>query len=294
MSLELLTLAWRADLPNGSDKLVLLALADFANGDAQAWPSNDTLAAKCSRSEQTVRDALRRLARDGHVTREERSGRTTRFIVHPRFTPPEIHEGSENCEGSENQQGYGNSEGSEDPHPTPPESWGATPPNIQPGPLPISRPEPFIEPPIEPSLNRSDGARRDRVPKTIDPAWRPKVLSETMAGNVEHWSAERLEREREKFVNHHGEKRTVSPDWDARWRTWLLNGLDYEEKSRERSAGAHVPSCRATERHQPPPNPRFAAAARRVLRSGAGCDLDAGGDRLGDAEAGGPALADRS
>ena len=151
--------AWQTDLAQGSDKLVLLALADFANdASGEAWPSNETLAAKCSRSEQAVRDALRRLVAAGHLTRIDRSGRTALLLVHPiAATPPEIQGGFEFHKGSENDS------------PTPPENQGGTPPEIHRGPLPKPRPKPsrtIIETSAEPPS-------RARVVATTLPEWIP-------------------------------------------------------------------------------------------------------------------------
>jgi hypothetical protein len=159
MSIEAFRLAWQTDLPHGSDKLVLLALADYASDKGEAWPSNSTIGTKCSRSEQTVRDALRRLAEAGHVTRIDRAGQTSIYRIHPIVTPPNIQGGSENHKGSE----YHN------PHPS--QDLGGTPPKTQGGPLPISRPKPSIEPPMNPQVEPSISTRANRPDF---PDWLPR------------------------------------------------------------------------------------------------------------------------
>jgi hypothetical protein len=159
MSIDLMKRAWRVDLPQGSDKLVLVALADFANTSGEAWPSNATLADMCSRGETAIRDALHRLVSQGHVTRRPRSGQTAMFIVHPLLTPPHIRGGSEIDRGSEID--------------TP------TPPHIRGGPLPISEGDPSLFPnpnPQEPPMNPQEEPpkKRAREIATEIPDWIPR------------------------------------------------------------------------------------------------------------------------
>lgn len=155
MSWALVRRAWAADLPNGSDKLVLLALADFANGDDRAWPANSTLARKCSRAETAVRDALRRLVAAGHLTRIDRAGDTTMFVVHPICTPPQ------------NEEGFGNGEGFGNDDPTPPQNEEGTPSDIGRGPLPKPEPEPVIEPVKERSVKPTSARASVQLPDWI-------------------------------------------------------------------------------------------------------------------------------
>lgn len=89
-----MNLAWKTDLPH-ADKLVLLALADNANDEGLCWPSVQTLERKCGMSESTVHRAISRLEEGGHVTVNQRPGRSSYYTVHPRqddtpvtVTPP--------------------------------------------------------------------------------------------------------------------------------------------------------------------------------------------------------------
>lgn len=83
MSIKLMTYAWETDLA-ANDKLVLLALADWANDEGLCWPSVAKLCSKTRASERTVQCIIKRLVEAGHVTRQERTGRGCRYIVHPR------------------------------------------------------------------------------------------------------------------------------------------------------------------------------------------------------------------
>lgn len=55
-----------------SEKLVLLALANYANEDMACWPSHETLAVDTELSERTVYAALKELESKGIVARERR------------------------------------------------------------------------------------------------------------------------------------------------------------------------------------------------------------------------------
>lgn len=78
-----MTAAWAATLCD-SDKLVLLALADWADDDGLCWPSIKKLAVKCSKSERTVQRAISALAEGGHLTRQEVVGKGCKYNLHPR------------------------------------------------------------------------------------------------------------------------------------------------------------------------------------------------------------------
>ncbi|NIJ32792.1 helix-turn-helix domain-containing protein [Sphingomonas oligoaromativorans] len=157
MSIALMRAAWQAHLPNGSDKLVLVAMADFANESGEAWPSIPTLAKMCSRGETAVREALQRLVTGGHLTRRVRQGQSSRFEVHPRANPSRF------------------------PDPlgirTPSEIDTPTPPDFRTPPLPISEGDPsrFPDPNHqEPPLNHhNEPPKGTGAAKTVIPDWIP-------------------------------------------------------------------------------------------------------------------------
>lgn len=69
MSIKLMTSAW--DLPlTGNKKLVLMALADFANDQGKCWPCIATIATKTGASESTVKRLVKELISDGYVKKE--------------------------------------------------------------------------------------------------------------------------------------------------------------------------------------------------------------------------------
>ncbi len=81
MSIELMTQAWKTQLPPGQ-KMVLLALCDHANDQGQqCFPSVVTLAAKCSMSERSVFNHLSELERLEVIRRLNRRGSSTLYQI---------------------------------------------------------------------------------------------------------------------------------------------------------------------------------------------------------------------
>src|SRR4051794_958033 len=89
-------MTWAFDQPiAGNEKVVLLALADWARDDGLCWPGQEAIARKARVSDRTVRDILSRLEGRGMITREKRGdpagGRKPDLI---RLTLPEGSSGS--------------------------------------------------------------------------------------------------------------------------------------------------------------------------------------------------------
>lgn len=106
-----MSLVWEVDL-QASQKIVLLALADCANDEGNAWPSVATLARKSSKSERTVQMMLAELEAAGHITRRQVSGKGCNYDVHPR----------KNCAPAEFAPAQISPEPPQELHPTPAES----------------------------------------------------------------------------------------------------------------------------------------------------------------------------
>ena len=81
-----MTWAWDLEELDPLPKMVLLALADQANDQGYCWPSQATLAARCSMGERTVRRHLKALQELGLITSEVRSSTSGRrsnvYMVH--------------------------------------------------------------------------------------------------------------------------------------------------------------------------------------------------------------------
>jgi DNA-binding Lrp family transcriptional regulator len=72
MSIETMNWVWKHSTTKGSDRLVLLSLADNANDQGEAWPSIATIAKKCNLSKRYTIDILAKLEAEGHITKRER------------------------------------------------------------------------------------------------------------------------------------------------------------------------------------------------------------------------------
>lgn len=84
MSVKVMTWVWEHSPVGGTERLVLLALADSADDTgANAWPSVATLARKTRVDERTVQRIIRRLEEAGHLVVEATSGgrRSNRYTV---------------------------------------------------------------------------------------------------------------------------------------------------------------------------------------------------------------------
>ena len=82
MSIALMTEVWRLDVPT-TDKMVLLALADWSNEEGACWPSMAQLAKKSGLTDRAIRAAVGRLVTMGHLTRHEVAGKGVHYTVHP-------------------------------------------------------------------------------------------------------------------------------------------------------------------------------------------------------------------
>lgn len=102
MSIKFMTAVWEREDLASTQKLVLLALADWANDEGLCWPSINRLALKASLTTRGVQKAIRSLEDAGFIRREEIAGKGNRYWisipannVHPctTFTPPlnEVH-----------------------------------------------------------------------------------------------------------------------------------------------------------------------------------------------------------
>jgi hypothetical protein len=74
MSVHVTAAVWHHSATDGRTRLVLLALADCANHDAQAWPSVGTLAHMAHVDRRTVQRALAEAVALGELERSENFG----------------------------------------------------------------------------------------------------------------------------------------------------------------------------------------------------------------------------
>jgi len=97
MSIRIMANVWEHPGINSTQKLVLLALADWANDEGMCWPSIQRIADKCSLTKRAVQKALRAIEDMGMLRYEDGVHKSRTYWislqvnhVHPRttFTPP--------------------------------------------------------------------------------------------------------------------------------------------------------------------------------------------------------------
>jgi hypothetical protein len=83
MSIRMMSAVWDLDLPD-SEKLIMLALADWADDDGRCWPSIAQIVKRSSKSERTVQAALKSLEAKGALVRAMKPGCGTKYTLNPR------------------------------------------------------------------------------------------------------------------------------------------------------------------------------------------------------------------
>ncbi len=83
MSIKVMGHVWKQSRAKGTDRLLLLCIADYADDYGVAWPSVPKLAERCLTGERNVRVRLRRLAESGELIVERQAGRkgTNRYRI---------------------------------------------------------------------------------------------------------------------------------------------------------------------------------------------------------------------
>ncbi len=82
-----MTDVWRIQGLSGTEKLVLLALADNANDAGECFPSMSMLAQKTCVCERAVRNAIRDLEASGYVSSSSRAGTSTLYRINTTPAP---------------------------------------------------------------------------------------------------------------------------------------------------------------------------------------------------------------
>ncbi len=216
MSIALMTLAWKSDLPTGP-KMVLLSLCDNANDQGECYPSIPMVAQRCSMSVRAVYTHLDRLERLGALSRKNRAGRSTIYTLDPcRFCTPAESAPLQNL------------------HPTPAES----------APITVN------EPSVESSLNRVGGVFDPSVevltsasaaaekPKPKRATALPDCFEpdDTAVGLASQLGVD-LAGELAAFADHHLAKGSTYRDWQAALRTWLRNAARFAARDSRGGGG---------------------------------------------------------
>ena len=79
MSVRTMAAVWESSQHSGTNLLMLLAIADFADDDGRAFPSVGKLATICRMSKRNAQDRLRELAESGELTIKKNQGPPPKF-----------------------------------------------------------------------------------------------------------------------------------------------------------------------------------------------------------------------
>lgn len=79
MSVRTMAAVWERSQHSGTNLLMLLAIADFADDDGMAFPSVGKLATKCRMSKRNAQDRLRELSESGELTIKKNQGPPPKF-----------------------------------------------------------------------------------------------------------------------------------------------------------------------------------------------------------------------
>jgi len=184
-----MTAAFKTSLPQ-VQKFVLVAVCDNANDQGECYPSIPMLAIKCSLTGRAVQKALNSLEASGHISRQQRKGRSTLYQVSdPRtwFTPER-----------------------------------GSPPNVV-----HPTPEPRSPITINESLGESSGNQKQARGTRLPADWSLTDAHRTAAKEIKpDWSTAYMEQVaatfRDYWISQPGAK-GVKLDWLATWRNWCRN-----------------------------------------------------------------------
>lgn len=200
MSVRMISRVWDFSAQKGNDLLMLLAIADFADDDGNAYPAVSTLATKCRMKPRNANLILAALKASGEleVRQNEGPNGTNRYrIVLPHF-PLQVSTGVQKSTDCRNMS------------PTPVETY--------PKPLQVST--------DEPSVNRQEperGAARSPKGSRLPLDWSlPDEYREWSMANL-GWSADQAKEIAERFADYwHAVtgKNATKADWFATWRNW--------------------------------------------------------------------------
>ncbi|MBB5709318.1 helix-turn-helix domain-containing protein [Sphingomonas xinjiangensis] len=211
MSIRLMTAAWSLKL-SSTDKLVLLALADWSNDDGLCWPSMAQLADKSGLTDRAIRTSVGRLVLAGHLTRNEVAGKGVRYTVHPGTScPPEARSPRKSFP----------------PEPASPRNETTETPERRSANTSVTT-NTSQKTTSSSRAGASDAGRYHRLPE----GWTPtKALPEALAAKVTKWPPGKLQDELEAMrgwaanaKNENGKGKKLC--WDTAWHGWLRRADD--------------------------------------------------------------------
>lgn len=189
-----MALVWELPL-TPAEKLVLLALADCANDEGEAWPSIATLCRKTNAAERTVQRSIRALEEAGHLRTVKVTGKGNRYRITPATVTPlsESHPRQNDT--------------------TPPSQCHPTPATVTPNPS-LNHQEPSKD---AYASKARVAAKPKKVPMTMD--WEPGDLTGDVGEMLAQWPPGQFETELADFREYWFEDGTKRPGWDRTFRS---------------------------------------------------------------------------
>lgn len=230
MSFLILNAVWKASLPPMA-KLVLVALADFANESGECFPSVGMMVERCGMSDRGIQKQISELERSGYLRREFRNGRSTLYTItpehgspHPRTTftpaPNDVHP--------------------EHGSPSPPNGVHPTPEHGSPTPEPRS---PITA--TQPSPNRHLNRQSARDAERFDEFWKAyprKTGSIPQARKT--WAKQKLDQQADSIIAIVIDRAANDPQWsDPRFIPYPTTFLNQQRWNDEWTPAKKKPSA---------------------------------------------------
>lgn len=202
MSVSTMAAAWKGSIHGGTELLMLLAIADFADDEGNAYPSIGTLAKKCRMKQRNVNYLIKTLQESGEL--EIRIGQGPKGTNRYRINVHRL--AMQSLAGVQQSARLQRSAHTPAKHCTPPLQPIADKPSVN-----------HQEPSEVASPKAKKGSR-------LSPSWQPS--SEDLAYCQEKRPdldpVETAEGFRDYWIAQVGSK-AVKADWPATWRTWVRN-----------------------------------------------------------------------
>lgn len=231
MSVKVMSWVWENGPTDPVERLVLLALADFADDQGNCYPSMIGIGAKACVTERGARGIVRRLEAAGWVKTSiggGRGGKSKYQIVMEK--PGTVFPECDDKPGTT----FPEYETRKDQNPERDDTKPGTlvPPNRQ---------EPSIKE-ITPFIPQPEKPQRRSRKVGLPPDWVPSDRNIADA-HARQFSASEIENEAAAFRDYHLAHASIFADWDAAWRTWLGNRIKWgRTKPRSDASGAFLRS----------------------------------------------------
>ena len=206
MSVRTMARVWEQSQHAGTNLLMLLAIADFADDDGQAYPAVPTLALKCRMTARNANLILSVLRKSGELIVRQNEGPkgTNKYLIPLKPASP--------LKGSS------------------PLKRASSPPEA-------GFPKPLNPASDEPSVNHQLTTReRPRRASCLPDDW--SLPNEWMAWAIQEkgWTKDRCQQIASIFADHWRGKGEARVDWHATWRNWCRRESDRPSTKGNRSA----------------------------------------------------------